>query len=290
MVALNGRSARILCAAADWGFADWGLVRQSVELAADSNPKFRCLHGVQSTMQLASSLLRGTLVRRYKRFLAEVDLDDGRRVTAHCANPGRMTGLAAPGLEVWLEHRPSPRRRLAWSWKLVRLPAGDLVGVDTTLANQLVAEALAAGSLPEFAHFSGIARERPFGAGNRVDFLLGDGGAGQLWLEVKNVTLVRQPGLAEFPDTVTRRGARHLRALAGVARAGGCAAAVLYVVQRDDCGRFRLAGDLDPDYARAAAEAAQAGVATFCRVCRVGIEGIALARSLAVEANPEAPC
>ena len=228
---------------------------------------------------------RGVLRRRYKRFLADVRLDGGEEVTAHVANPGAMTGLAEPGATVWLEHDPSPRRRLAWSWRLVETAAGARVGVDTGAANRLVGAALAAGELAEFVAWPNVARERAYGAGSRVDFFLSGPGRPDLYLEVKSVTLSRQPGLAEFPDTRTARGTRHLCELAAVATAGA-RAAILYVVQRADCRRFAVAADIDPDYAAAAATARAAGVATVCRGCRVAPARLALAAPLA-ETLPE---
>lgn len=233
-------------------------------------------------MHFSGPVVGGTLLRRYKRFLADVRLEDGRVVTAHCANPGAMTGLAEEGLRVWLLHRPHPRRKLDYSWEVVETADGALVGVNTHNANRLVAESLGSGSLPEYAAYATVRAEAGYGEGSRVDFLLGAPGLPDLYLEVKSVTLSRTPGVAEFPDAVTARGARHLRDLAGVRRNGSRAAA-LYVVQRGDCGVLRLAADIDPAFAAAAAEARAAGVEMHCRACRVSGTEIALAQALPME-------
>lgn len=226
-------------------------------------------------MDFAQPLQPGTLLRRYKRFLADVMLDDGTEVTAHCANPGAMLGLNAPGTRVWLEPVASPPRKLAHAWRLVELPAGGFAGIDASLPNGLVAEALAAGHIPAAAGYASIRREVPYGTGNRVDFLLEQPGRPRLWLEVKNVHLCRTDGWAEFPDCVTARGARHLGALAAMVAAGD-RAMLLYVVQRTDCTLFRLAADLDPAYARAAATARAAGVEMVAHATTIDPEGVRL--------------
>lgn len=233
-------------------------------------------------MRFASSLVRGTLVRRYKRFLADVMLEDGRAVTAHCANPGAMLGLNAPGTAVWLEPVADPRRTLPFAWRLVELPGGGFAGIDSSLANRLTAEALAAGRIPALA---GAARVRPevrYGAASRVDFLLSADGAPDTYLEVKNVHFSRQPGLAEFPDSVTVRGARHLRELAAMVAAGH-RAVLLYVVQRTDCDRLALAADLDPGYAAAAAAARAAGVEMLAMAAAIDPCGVTLASPLVIQ-------
>ncbi len=233
-------------------------------------------------MHFSGPVVGGTLLRRYKRFLADVRLEDGRVVTAHCANPGAMTGLAEEGLRVWMQHRPHPRRKLDYSWEVVETADGALVGVNTHNANRLVAEALEGGGLPEYAAYATVRAEAGYGEGSRVDFLLGSPGLPDLYLEVKSVTLSRTPGVAEFPDAVTVRGARHLRDLAQ-ARRDGCRAVALYVVQRCDCDTLRLAADIDPGFAAASAEARAAGVEMHCRTCRVSESEIALERTLPMD-------
>ncbi len=233
-------------------------------------------------MEFHAPLVRATLVRRYKRFLADVTLPDGREVTAHCANPGAMTGLDAPGLTIWLQDVASPARKLAWSWKLAELPDGGFAGIDTSMPNRLVAEALAADAIPALTGYVDVRPEVRYGQGSRVDFVLSGPGRRDCYLEVKNAHLRRAGDLAEFPDTVTRRGARHLAELAAMARAGH-RAVVLYVVQRDDCARFRLAADIDPAYAQAAALAQAAGVEMLCHGTELSPRAIRLAGPMPLE-------
>lgn len=236
-------------------------------------------------MRFASPLIRGRLVQRYKRFLADVTLDDGRTVTAHCANPGAMLGLKDPGLIVWLEPSADPRRSLAWSWRLAELPGGALVGIDTSLPNRLVAEALAAGGIAELAGYPRIRPEVRYGAASRVDFLLTGDDRPDTYVEVKNVHLRRNGTWAEFPDSVTARGARHLAELGAVVAAGH-RAVMLYVVQRTDCDRFALAHDLDPAYAAAHAAARAAGVETIVRATRIDTSSITLGDTLPLAPHP----
>ena len=229
-------------------------------------------------MRFPRPLVRGVLLRRYKRFLADIRLLDGTEVTAHCPNPGAMLGLAEPGLEVWLLPSADARRRLAWSWELVK--SGDhLVGINTARPNGLAAEALASGRIPELAGYPGIRREVAYGERSRVDLLLSGPGRPICYVEVKNVHL-RRGTAAEFPDCVTARGARHLGELAAATRAGH-RAVMLYVVQRGDCRSFRIAADLDPLYDVAVRQARAAGVETLCYTCRVTLEGIEIDGPLA---------
>lgn len=208
-------------------------------------------------MKFARALVPGRLIQRYKRFLADVELEDGRTVTAHCANPGAMTGLADPGMRVWLEPNDDARRKLDWSWKLAELETG-LACIDTSIANRVVEEALASGAVPGLAGYGALRREVKYGESSRIDFLLSGDGRADCHVEVKSVTL-RRGACAAFPDTTTARGAKHMRELAAVARTGARAVA-LYLIQRTDCAAFRLAADIDPAYAEAARVATEAGV------------------------------
>jgi sugar fermentation stimulation protein A len=228
-------------------------------------------------MRFPRPLVRGSLLRRYKRFLADIRLADGAEITAHCANPGAMLGLAAPGAEVWLLPHDDPRRKLAWSWELERVGDG-LVGINTAHPNRLAAEAIAEGRLPALAGYAGLRREVPYGRASRVDLLLTAPGRPICYVEVKNVHLKRGE-TAEFPDCVTARGTRHLAELAAMAAAGH-RAVMLYVVQRGDCRGFRLAADLDPAYDLAFRHARAAGVEALCYDCRVTLDGIDIAAPL----------
>lgn len=230
-------------------------------------------------MHFPRPLVRAVLLRRYKRFLVDVRLSDGTETTAHCANPGSMLGLTAPGAEVWLLPSPDPRRKLAWTWELIR--AGDaLVGINTTHPNRLATEAIALGRIKELRAYERCRREVAYGRASRIDLLLEGLGRPICYVEVKNVHL-RRGAEAEFPDSVTARGAKHLAELSTVAAAGH-RAVMLYVVQRSDCARFRIAADIDPVYALAFAQARAAGVEVLCYYCRVGTEAIEIEAPLAL--------
>jgi len=234
-------------------------------------------------MRFPAPLVRGTLIRRYKRFFADVALDTGETVTAHVANTGAMLGTSDPGIEVWLSPAPGPARKLAWNWELCRVD-GCLVGVNTGHPNRIVAEAVAEGRIPELAGYAGLRREVPYGRNSRIDLLLEDPGRPTCHVEVKNVHL-RRGTWAEFPDAVTARGAKHLAELSEVAAQGG-RAVMLFLVQRGDCEGFRPAADIDPVYARALAQAVRDGVEAICYTCAMDVGGIALAERLAVRLGP----
>lgn len=236
-------------------------------------------------MQFPEPLVPGVLLRRYKRFLADVALDGGGEVVAHCANPGSMLGLAEPGNRVWLSAADSPTRKLRWSWELVEVDGSCLVGINTARANAVVAEALTAGLIAELAGYETVRREVRYGTASRVDFLLERAGAPPCYLEVKSVTLMRGGALAEFPDAVTARGSRHLAELAAIARAGG-RAVLLFLVQRADCTGVAAAADIDPAYAAALERAKADGVEILCYSCRLSPAGITLHAPLPLLAGP----
>jgi sugar fermentation stimulation protein A len=226
-------------------------------------------------MQFSSPLERGTLVARYKRFFADVALDDGREITAHCPNPGAMLGLNTPGLRAWVSRSDDPKRKLAHTLELVEADGG-LVGINTMHPNRLVAEALAADHFPELIGYASHRREVRYGENSRVDFLLEAPGRAPCWLEVKNCHLMRSAGLAEFPDCVAARSSKHLRELEAMA-AQGERAVVLFVVQRTDCRSFSACRDLDPAFATALEQAADAGVEVLVYACDMALDGVSLA-------------
>jgi sugar fermentation stimulation protein A len=235
-------------------------------------------------MRFTVPLVPATLVRRYKRFLADVALPGGETVTAHCANPGSMIGLAAPGAPVWLSRSHNPKRKLGHSWELVEVDLGsgtELVGINTTNPNALAAEAIAAGLIPELTGYRSIRREVKYGKNSRVDFLLEDPGRPPCYVEVKNVHLMRQKGLAEFPDAVTKRGAKHLQELAVVATAGA-RAVMLFLVQIASAERFALARDIDPAYGLQFDLARAQGVEALARRCRLSRDAIEVAEAIAI--------
>nr|WP_321506956.1 DNA/RNA nuclease SfsA [uncultured Celeribacter sp.] len=209
-------------------------------------------------MRFQTELIPATLLRRYKRFLADIRLPEGREVTAHCPNPGSMLGLSEPGTEVWVEPNDDPKKKLKYGLRIVSLPEAQVV-VDTGVANRVVKEALLAGQVPGLE--GQVRAEVRYGENSRADFLVTQEEA-RIWVEVKSVTLSRAPGLAEFPDAKTARGAKHLGELAARV-AEGDRAVMLYLVSRDDCDRFAPAGDIDPTYAEAAARAHAVGVETL---------------------------
>lgn len=233
-------------------------------------------------MQFGRPLIPATLIKRYKRFLADVELADGRAVTAHCANPGAMTGLNMPGMRVWLEPNDDPKRKLKFSWKLAEFDGG-LVGIDTSLPNKVVGEALSARAVPELAHYSGVKAEVRYGINSRIDFLLTEPGLPDVYVEVKNAHLRRTGTWAEFPDSVTKRGAKHLGEMADMV-SGGHRAVTLFLIQRDDCDAFRLAADIDPAYAAATKAARAVGVETLAYRADITMSGVTLGPRLPVDA------
>ncbi|MFV2038050.1 MAG: DNA/RNA nuclease SfsA [Paracoccaceae bacterium] len=232
-------------------------------------------------MKFQNKLVPGTLIRRYKRFLADVDLDDGRRVVAHCANPGAMTGLNAPGPRVWLDPNDDPGRKLRYGWRLSELAGGHWAGIDTMVPNKVVGEALRAGRIAALAAYSKVRAEVKYGQASRVDFLLSRYGLPDAYVEVKNVHLSREKGLAEFPDSPTVRGAKHLAELSEMVRQGH-RAVMFYLVQRTDCSQFRLADDVDRNYAQAFARARSAGVEVLCYDTAIDTHGVELRRPVVV--------
>jgi sugar fermentation stimulation protein A len=231
-------------------------------------------------MQFRPSLIEARLIRRYKRFLADMEIG-GETVTVHCPNPGSMLGLADPGNRAWLSAKTGTK--LPYAWEIVEtgrqspIP-GALVGIHTGRANALVAEALRAGSWPGFPNAT-IQPEVKVGprligeTESRLDFRLAGVDGAPCWVEVKSVTLSRRAGLAEFPDARTTRGARHLNALARLAQAGE-RAVLLFLVQRGDCGSVAVAADIDPAYAQALAMARAQGVEIRAFSCRINNAGI----------------
>lgn len=229
-------------------------------------------------MMFSPPLQSGQLVRRYQRFLADIHLPSGEQITAHCANSGAMLGLTTPGSRVWLSHSAAPNRKYAWTLELVEAD-GTYVGINTSHPNRIVAAALAARQIPELAAYPHIRREAVTGQ-SRLDFLLTGDGLPDCYVEVKNCHL-RRGALLEFPDSVTSRGAKHLRELAALARQG-VRAVMLYLGQRNDCDAFAIAGDIDRGYAAAFAEARAAGVEMLCYVCTVSPEAIQITRRIEV--------
>lgn len=229
-------------------------------------------------MQFQTPLLRAKLRQRYKRFLADVVLETGEEVTAHCGNPGKMTGLVEPGSTVWVEPNDDPKRKLNYAWKVAELPQG-LAIVDTNLANRIVGEALADRRIATLERYNEIRPEARYGTNSRIDFLLQSNGLPDCYLEIKSVTLSLGGTRAAFPDTKTARGAKHMAELADMVRQGH-RAILLYLVNRTDCETFERAADIDPAYDRAAELAAEAGVESLCYRTDITLSGATLGPEL----------
>lgn len=231
-------------------------------------------------MEFKTPLVPARLIRRYKRFLADCVLEeDGREVTAHAPNSGAMLGLKEPGLRIWLEPNDDPKKKLKFGWRLAELGNGHFAGIDTSVPNRVVGEALRAGSIDGLEQYSTIRPEVPYGTRSRVDFLLSAPGLPDAYVEVKNVHLRRDSDLAEFPDCVTERGAKHLRELSAMVEQGH-RAVMLYLVQRTDCTRVSLAEDLDPGYVAAFRDARAAGVDVIALGTDISTQSITTAGQL----------
>jgi sugar fermentation stimulation protein A len=223
-------------------------------------------------------MARGVIIQRYKRFFVDMVLDDGREITAHCPNPGAMLGLKDAGLGAWVSWSGDPKRKLAWTLQLVEADDG-LVGVNTMNPNKLVAEALAADAIPELSGYAAVRPEVKYSEASRVDFLLTHPDRPPCWLEVKNCHYRRDGTLAEFPDCVAARSAKHLKDLAAEV-AKGARAVQLFVIQRTDCDSFAACEDLDPVYARGLSDAAEAGVEVLCYRCDISPNEIRISRRI----------
>ncbi|UIP85255.1 DNA/RNA nuclease SfsA [Pseudomonas phenolilytica] len=233
-------------------------------------------------MRFSSPLEAGRLVRRYKRFLADIVTDAGEELCIHCPNTGSMLNCKGEGARVWFQRSQDSRRKLPGTWELVETPQGRLACVNTARANALVEEALLNGVIGELAGFRGLRREVAYGVeGSRVDFRL-DYADGPAYVEVKSVTLgFADSAVAAFPDAVTTRGARHLRELTALARAG-IRAVQLYCVNLSDIEAVRPAREIDPLYADALRAAHDAGVQVLAYAARLSPEELRLERPLPV--------
>ena len=234
-------------------------------------------------MRFPTPLLEGRLLRRYQRFLADVDTAAGI-LTAHCPNTGSMQGCAEPGMRVWLSPATNPARKLAWTWELVEALPGVVVGMHTGRSNALVREAIEAGRVPELAGYPAIRPEVKYGEGSRIDLLLTAPGRPDCYVEVKNVTAAVAGHIGYFPDAVTTRGTKHLREMSAMVAAGH-RAVLVFCVQRGDVECVRPADHIDPVYGRTLREALAAGVEVIALGATVWPAGIELERRLAVEAG-----
>ena len=228
-------------------------------------------------MQFPNPLIKGTLIKRYKRFLTDVKLKSGEVVTAHCANPGSMLGLTEPGFEVWISPATNPERKLRYTWELVH-DGQALVGINTAHPNGLVAAAIEAGTITELQGYESQRREVKYGKNSRIDILL-EGSRPACYVEVKNVHLSREAGSAEFPDSVTARGAKHLVEMSDMVAAGH-RAVMVYLIQRDDCDHLSIAADIDPKYDEGLTEAQASGVEAIAYSCKLSPNEIVVERAV----------
>lgn len=221
-------------------------------------------------MKFPDPLIKGKLIKRYKRFMADIELEDGNVVTAHCANSGSMLSVQDPGSEVWISPARNPDRKLKFTWELIRI--GEAwVGVNTSHPNKIVFDAIEDGTIAELQGYESQRREVKYGKNSRIDILLENPDGAKCYVEIKNVTMKRnldRSEPAEFPDGVTARGAKHLVELSDMV-AEGHRAVMMYLVQRDDCDAFNLARDIDPEYGAAYDKAVAAGVEVLGYTCRI---------------------
>jgi sugar fermentation stimulation protein A len=235
-------------------------------------------------MRFLNPLISGTLLQRYKRFLADVRLDSGETITATCPNTGSMLGLTEPGLRVWLSVSDKATRKYPHTWEMVEVDLGkgpSLVGINTGHPNGLVSEAISAGRIKELAGYASLRREVKYGRNSRIDILLEDAGRGTCYVEIKNVHMMRKSGLAEFPDCVTERGVKHLVEMTDMVQQGH-RAVMVFLVQRADARRLSLARDLDATYAEAFTAAQAAGVEAIALRCRLSAEEIVVDRQIPI--------
>lgn len=234
-------------------------------------------------MNFDPRLVPATLIRRYKRFLFDATLDSGEEITGFCPNTGSMRGLTAPGSRIWLSQHDSPSRKYRHSFELIAAE-NTLVGVNTALPNKLAIEAIQTGLVGDLADYTALRTEQRYGENSRIDLLLSGPNREDCYVEVKNVHFIRTPRLAEFPDSVTTRGAKHLNELSKLVQ-NGKRAVMLYIIQRDDCDALAICGDLDPGYGRAFQAAIMQGVEAYAVKCTITPSFIAPHKGVAIDLN-----
>jgi len=255
------------CCLCDMGLGHLNFIRQTITLHAIKHLPQQS----GNSMQFSPPLIEAVLVRRYKRFLADVELADGSIITVHCPNPGSMAGLTEPGNRTWISDSQNPKRKLRYTWELTEIAGFEgkvMVGVNTNQPNKLAEEAILAGIIPGLAGYNTLRREVKYGKNSRIDILLEEADRPKCYVEVKNVHFVRTPDLHEFPDSVTARGAKHLDELGDMVDEGH-RAVMLYIIQRQDGSRFKLATDIDTVYANAYKRAMERGVEAFALRCNM---------------------
>jgi len=234
-------------------------------------------------MQLPKTLYCGTLIKRYKRFLADIRLERGENITAHCPNPGRMTGLSNPGSRVWVSCSPNPNRKLPFTLELIEADGG-LVGVNTHHPNKIVREAIETHKIAQLEGYDSLRTEVKYAERSRVDILLEGEKMGRCWVEVKNVHLRRDSresnGTAEFPDSVTVRGSKHIEDLVDQIKMGD-KSVLIFLIQRMDCKDFKIARDIDPLYYETLLRGVENGLEVLCFDTNITLSSISLRNSIA---------
>ncbi|EIU7557658.1 MULTISPECIES: DNA/RNA nuclease SfsA [Providencia] len=230
-------------------------------------------------MEFNPCLKSATLIKRYKRFLADVTLPNGEEITIHCANTGAMTGCATPGDTIWYSTSDNPKRKYPYSWELTQTANGDFICINTLRANQLVAQALAEKHIPELSEYSVIKPEMKYGSENsRIDFFLSNSELPDCFIEVKSVTLLEN-GHGFFPDAVTLRGQKHLRELSQIAKEGK-RAILLFVALHTGIHVASAAAHIDKKYAQLLEEARQSGVEVLCYQADITVQQMALGKQI----------
>ena len=231
-------------------------------------------------MRFHPPLVKGFLHKRYKRFLADIQLENGQIITAHCANSGAMTGLITPGSTVWVTPNTNPKAKLDWRWELASQD-GNLVSINTVRPNGLVFDWITQGEIPLLSGYQNAKREVKYGPKSRLDVMLSDHTKPDCYVEIKNVTMMRQPHKAEFPDAVTTRGTKHLNTLLTIAQQGK-RAVMLYFIARSDATSLHIASDIDPAYAKAFTEASRGGVEVLAMDCHLSPDAIEIGKGVAI--------
>ena len=227
-------------------------------------------------MRYQPPLISATLIRRYKRFLADVTLESGEELTVHTPNTGSMMGCSDPGSRIWLRDSNNPKRKYRYSWVMSQNSDGTLIGVDTMLPNRLVSEAIRNGIVAELQGYAGITQEVPYGKeSSRIDLLLTDSDRSECFVEIKNVTASTEKGIAMFPDAVTKRGAKHLRELIEVVKEGK-RGIIFFCIQRTDACAFRPANEIDPEYCELLKRAVKSGVEALAYRAEITQDGVEL--------------
>ena len=226
-------------------------------------------------------LISGEFVKRYKRFFVDVKINN-KIITAHCPNTGSMMGLLIANNKVWLSKSENPERKLKYTLQIIENKK-SMVGVNTHLTNKIVLEALEKNSIKELKNLDNIKSEVKFGKNTRFDFLISKNNK-KIFVEVKNVTLSRKKGVAEFPDAVTARGLKHLSELINASKRG-FETYLLFLIQRNDCNQFKIAQDIDPDYYKLLTEAAKKKLNIICYDCKFSPKGIKLNKNIKFKLN-----